>query len=79
MVCRPTVMMCVRGGGVSCVASRAQLGRLGGSRWGWVLRIKFSNSELVPAKNTYTPDSACFLLGSGASCATCLRVQCHPS
>ena len=25
----------------SCVALRAQLGRLGGSRWGWVLQIKF--------------------------------------
>ena len=29
------------GGGVSCVAYRAQLGRVGGSRWGWVLQIKF--------------------------------------
>ena len=26
---------------VSRVAYRAQLGRLGGSRWGWVLQIKF--------------------------------------
>ena len=41
MVCRPTVMLCVRRGGVSCVSDRAQLGRLGGSRWGWVLQIKF--------------------------------------
>ena len=28
------------GAEVSCVAYRAQLGRLGGSRWGWVLQIK---------------------------------------
>ena len=41
MVCRPTVMLCVQRGGVSCVSDRAQLGRLGGSRWGWLLQIKF--------------------------------------
>ena len=29
--------VCTCGGGVSCVAYRAQLGRLGGSLWGWVL------------------------------------------
>ena len=28
------------GGGVSFVAPRAQLDRVGGSRWGWVLQIK---------------------------------------
>ena len=30
-----------RRGGVSFVAYRAQLGRVGGSRWGWVLHIKY--------------------------------------
>ena len=34
-------LSCVLGGGVSFVAYRAQLGRVGGSRWGWVLQIKF--------------------------------------
>ena len=42
-VLSPCPSLCVGGGGVSCVALRAQLGRLGGSRWGWVLqnKIKF--------------------------------------
>ena len=40
-VLSPCPSLCVGGGGVSCVALRAQLGRLGGSRWGWVLQIKF--------------------------------------
>ena len=39
-VLSPCPSLCVGGGGVSCVALRAQLGRLGGSRWGWVLQIK---------------------------------------
>ena len=34
--CLPFLSLCV-GGGVPCVADRAQLGRVGGSRWGWVL------------------------------------------
>ena len=33
-------LVCWRGG-VSCVAYRAQLGRLGGSRWRWVLQMKY--------------------------------------
>ena len=49
MVCRPTVMLCVRGGGVSCVSDRAQLGRLGGSRWGWLLQVKFPCHKTHPS------------------------------
>ena len=33
------------GGGVSFVAYRAQSGRVGGSRWGWVLQIKCHATE----------------------------------
>ena len=33
-------LVCVWGGWVSFVAYRAQLGRVGGSRWGWVLQIQ---------------------------------------
>ena len=39
--CSLLALPCVLGGGVSFVAYRAQLGRLGGSRWGWVLQIKY--------------------------------------
>ena len=39
--CFLLTLPCVLGGGVSCVAYRAQLGRLGGSGWGWVLQIKY--------------------------------------
>ena len=35
------------GGGVSFVAPRAQLDRLGGSRWGWVLQIKCRAIQII--------------------------------
>ena len=35
------------GGGVSCVPYRAQLGCLGGSRWGWVLQIKYRAIQTI--------------------------------
>ena len=51
--------LCVWGGGVSCVAIsyRAQLGRVGGSRWVWVLQIKFPchYSLSLSLSHTHTP------------------------
>ena len=38
--CFSLSLSCVLGGLVSFVAYIAQLGRVGGSRWGWVLQIK---------------------------------------
>ena len=40
------------GGGVSFVAHRAQLGRVGGSRWGWVLQIKSPCHKTHPSPPT---------------------------
>ena len=37
LLCPPCLPLCVGGVGVPVLAHRAQLGRVGGSRWGWVL------------------------------------------
>ena len=39
--CPPCLVLCVGGVGFRVLAHRAHLGRFGGSRWGWVLEIKF--------------------------------------
>ena len=56
--CPPCLSLCVWEVGFR-VLPRAQLGRLGGSRWGWALQIKFPchNSLSLSPCPIYTPFS----------------------
>ena len=44
----PPCPLCVEGVGFRVLAHRAQLGRVGGSRWGWVLYMKYPCNFPVP-------------------------------
>ena len=66
----PAAFLCVLGGGVSCVAYRAQLGRLGGSRWGWVLQIKI---PVPPHTLSFSEEKMETLHLSVDGCAHCIK------
>ena len=61
--------------GVSCVAYRVQLGRVGGSRWGWVLQIKFPCHTFAPCVSLFlsvaassVPALVCWGVGVSFDC-----------
>ena len=65
------------GGGVSSVAPRAQLDRVGGSRWGWVLETKClaiqTNVSLISVNILSPPSELVQGVAMSTSAATPLR------
>ena len=62
----------------SCVAYRAQLGRLGGSRWGWVHPNTLLDCTLcrIPLKNKMREKTLELYMDPNAPRACCLLFDC---